>query len=304
MLVYFFLVKKLQSPAHKWPCAARGLFHVHHVITTSWTSALHLLCICIALHQKKNTEKLRTFFFQNCTDRTSAPCGAGRWAVPSCLACFKSNSRTLTFGILIAPIRFSEVKMVPELSVRLLKGVMSGTCGGIKVSNSLTAQLRWTSRSFNQNSRSAVFLLDAFHRLEFRLRGLPKIWEQRTAARRPRSTPTMFSAHHAHGFSKQTQRIKIPSQLSKTTKVKCYKLWIEACFSTDVTALAQRELDSTLQSLELYKKDSCDKVRGQNRENVDRKHFIQASIDKAWFELATFDSFPCGLLGGLALQMA
>lgn len=71
-----------------------------------------------------------------------------------------------------------------------------------------------------------------------------------------------------------------------------------------VTALAQRELDSTLQSLELYKKDSCDKVRGQNRENVDRKHFIQASIDKAWFELATFDSFPCGLLGGLALQMA
>ena len=96
----------------------------------------------LALHQKKNTEKLRTFFFQNRTDRTSAPCGAGRWAVPSCLACFKSNSRTLTFGILIAPIRFSEVKMVPELSVRLLKGVMSGTCGGIKVSNSLTAQLR------------------------------------------------------------------------------------------------------------------------------------------------------------------
>ena len=172
----------------------------------------------LALHQKKNTEKLRTFFFQNRTDRTSAPCGAGRWAVPSCLACFKSNSRTLTFGILIAPIRFSEVKMVPELSVRLLKGVMSGTCGGIKVSNSLTAQLRWTSRSFNQNSRSAVFLLDAFHRLEFRLRGLPKIWEQRTAARRPRSTPTMFSAHHAHGFSKQTQRIKFHHSYQRLPK--------------------------------------------------------------------------------------
>ena len=218
----------------------------HDLLNLSSPLALHLHCFA----SKKEHWK---------TDRTSAPCGAGRWAVPSCLACFKSNSRTLTFGILIAPIPF-EVKMVPELSVRLLKGVMSGTCRGIKVSNSLTAELRWTSRSFNQNSRSAVFLLDAFHRLEFRLRGLPKIWEQRTAARRPRSTPTMFSSHHAHGFSKQTQRIKIPSQLSNTTKVKCYKLWIEACFSTDVTALAQRELDSTLQSLELYKKDSCDKV--------------------------------------------
>ena len=201
------LVKKLHSPAHKWPCAARGLFHVHHVITTSWTSALR------HLHFRLGTLRISTIL-------NSAPPLLVEPAIGLCLACFKAKGLKVKhsvnrFGI-FAPIPLSE----------------NGAWTFGEAPERSDKQHLWKQR---------VWLLNFVEHHELSIRtldlaavfGSPRCFPPIGVP--PSRSPEDLGAAHgrsassinsnnvhrtSHGFSKQTQRKKRP-QLSKPTKVKC-----------------------------------------------------------------------------------